>query len=103
MTIAGQTFTVTQAGTSGSWYGTWTYRKRITIDRTKVAGAAALSSFPVLYSVTDANLRTVANGGGVGKNDGTDILFTAADGATKLNHEIELYNPSTGQLVAWVN
>jgi hypothetical protein len=45
--------------------------------------------------VTDANLKTVTNGGGVGKSDETDILFTAFDGVTKLNHEMELYNGST--------
>ena len=34
--------------------------------------------------------ETVANGGNVGKCDGSDILFTASDGATKLAHEIEI-------------
>jgi len=53
--------------------------------------------------VTDANLKTVGNGGSVGKADGTDILFTASDGATKLAHEIESYNAVTGQLIAWVS
>ena len=33
---------------------------------------------------------------------GNDILFTAADGTTKLNHEMELYNSASGQLLAWV-
>ena len=56
----------------------------------------------MLFSVTDANLKTVANGGSVGKADGTDLLFTASDGVTKLNHELEFYNPATGQVSAWV-
>jgi len=56
----------------------------------------------VLISVTDANLKTVANGGGVGKSDGTDIVFTASDGVTKLDHEIESYNASTGLFISWV-
>jgi MSHA biogenesis protein MshQ len=38
----------------------------------------------------------------VGKSDGTDILFTASDGTTKLDHELELYNSTTGQVIAWV-
>lgn len=87
------------AGGSG---GAWTDRKQLTIDKTKVAGGADLADFPVLVSVTDASLKTVANGGKVGKSDGTDILFTAADGLTKLNHEIERYTATTGELVAWV-
>ena len=98
--VASATYTI--AGSS--WYNTsWSDRTSITIDHTKVEGASNLSNFPVLVSLTDANLATVVNGGNVGLADATDILFTAADGATKLNHEIEQYNPATGQLIAWVN
>ncbi|MBZ5607240.1 MAG: DUF2341 domain-containing protein [Acidobacteriia bacterium] len=86
-----------------SWYnGSWTSRKAFTIDHTKVSGSSNLTNFPVLISVTDASLRSLGNGGNVGKNDGTDILFTASDGSTKLNHELETYSPTTGQLIAWV-
>src|SRR5581483_470952 len=53
-------------------------------------------------SATDASLKTIGNGGKVGLLDGTDILFTASDGITKLSHELESYNPTTGQLTAWV-
>jgi len=80
----------------------WNYRRTITIDHTKVSGSTALTNFAVLVSVTDANLKTVANGGSVGKVDGTDIYFTGSDGTTKLSHEIESYDATTGQLVAWV-
>ena len=89
---------------NGTWYkSSWTNRKAVTIDHTQVSGSANLANFPVLFSVIDANLKTVANGGNVGKSDGTDILFTAGDGVTKLSHEIERYDPATGELVAWVN
>src|SRR6266852_2185273 len=82
-----------------TWYNSaWTNRKPITIDHTKVSGGSDLTNFPMLFSVTDANLKTVANGGSVGKADGTDILFTASDGVTKLSHEIETYSAATGQL-----
>lgn len=79
-----------------SWYNTsWLYRKAITIDYTKV-GAGPHSNFPVLISITDANLQISA------LSTGNDILFTSSDGATKLSHEIENYTSSTGTLVAWV-
>jgi hypothetical protein len=64
--------------------------------------ASTLANFPVVLSVTDPNLISVSNGGFVGRPDGTDILFTASDGSTQLNHEIETYNPATGKLIAWV-
>ena len=82
---------------SGSWYsvgGAWNYRKALTINHGQVAGS--LANFPVLVSVTDSNLAAGAQA------SGNDILFTAADGVTKLNHEMEQYVSGTGQLIAWV-
>jgi hypothetical protein len=83
-----------------AWYsagGTWTNRKQITINHAQVSGSASLAGFPVLISLTDPNLQALA------RSDAADILFTAGDGLTKLNHEIESYNSATGQLTAWVN
>ena len=74
----------------------WQYRKKITIDHTKVAGD--LTNFPVLVSATDTDLRDRAQA------DGDDILFMGGTGvATKLYHEIEEYDDSSGKLIAWVN
>jgi hypothetical protein len=91
--------TISSPSQSG-WYGvggTWSSRKPLTINHTQVSGSSAITGFPVLISLTDANLKAAA------KTDGSDILFTAADGLTKLNHQIEQYNSATGQLTAWVN
>lgn len=86
-----------------AWYsGTWGYRKQISINKEKVIGGANLSNYVLLFSVIDPSLRHTSYGGGVGKTDGTDILFTSSDGTTKLNHEIEYYASSTGQIIAWV-
>jgi len=78
------------------WYdAAWAYRKKITIDNTKVA--ATLTDFPVLISLsTDTELA------GNAQDDGDDILFTTTDGITKINHEIETFNGTSGQLVTWV-
>jgi hypothetical protein len=84
-----------------AWYNTvWLYRKKITIDATKISGTQ--TNFPYLFSSTDNDLRYTGSGGHVGKSDGTDIVFTDSDGITKLSHEIENYTSSTGALVAWV-
>ena len=81
-----------------AWYNVnWNYRKKITIDNTKVSGSANLSNFPVLINLSsDNDLKNNAQA------DGDDILFTSSDGTTKLDHEIEKYVSSTGELVAWV-
>ena len=78
------------------WYNSnWQYRKQITINSANVS--ANLSDFPVLINLaTDTDLASDA------QNDGDDILFTAADEVTKLKHEIESFNGTTGELLAWV-
>jgi fibronectin-binding autotransporter adhesin len=79
-----------------TWYnGSWLYRKAITIDHTKV-GTGPHTNFPVLISSTDADLLARA------QTDADDILFTSADGSTKLDHQIESYTSGTGTIVAWV-
>ncbi|MBN1115624.1 MAG: DUF2341 domain-containing protein, partial [Bacteroidales bacterium] len=78
----------------------FTFEKTITIDENKVSGNENLIDFPLLYSVTDPDLRTAPNGG-VENASGWDIAFTDLAG-NKLDHEIESYNPSTGDLIAWV-
>jgi hypothetical protein len=79
------------------WYNSgWLYRKAITIDYTKVA-AGPHANFPMLISRVDTDLQNKAQA------DADDILFTAANGTTKLSHEIESYTDASGALVAWVN
>ncbi|HSW96878.1 MAG TPA: DUF2341 domain-containing protein [Candidatus Saccharimonadales bacterium] len=86
-----------------AWFNTsFVYRKTITIDHTKVVGGSDLSNFPVLISITDPNLRTVANGGFVQNTSGYDILFTDTTQTIKLDHEIEKYDPTTGEIDMWV-
>ncbi len=81
----------------------YSYGKQLLVDGTKVSGSTDLINFTMLVSMTDADLRSVANGGDVESSNGYDILFTYGDcGATTLAHQIENYNPVTGNFVAWV-
>ncbi len=82
------------AGTS--WYSAdpWSRRIPITVDSAQVG--ADLTNFPVLVSLTNATLAAEAQA------DGSDIRFTAADGVSPLDHEIERFDSGTGTLVAWV-
>lgn len=43
------------------------------------------------------------SGGYVTNSNGYDIIFTADDGITQLNHQLEKYVSTTGELVVWVN
>lgn len=82
---------------TANWYDeNWLHRKSVSFSSSMVSGSSDLTNFPVLVKVsgdTDLSSNALANG--------DDILFTASDGTTKLNHEIESY--SAGNLIAWVN
>lgn len=62
------------------------------------------TNFPVLISVTYADLATTAHGGDVQNINGYDITFASDSlGNTPLNWDVEYYNPVNGNLIAWVN
>ncbi|MEK6336843.1 MAG: DUF2341 domain-containing protein [Acidobacteriota bacterium] len=87
---------------SSSSGGTYAYRRSITIDHTKVPNSDQVN-FPLLISGTYSYLATVANAGNVQNANGYDIIFTSDSGcATKLDHEIETYNATTGAVNYWV-
>ena len=90
---------------SSGWFdANWPYRKRIVIDGDQVSGTGSHSNFPVLISVaanSDNDLKFTGSGGHVGIIDGTDIFLTNDEGS-KLDHEIEGYDPVTGELTLWV-
>jgi len=77
------------------WNKNWSYRKAITINYTKVDGT--LNNFPVLIRlISDSNLSSHV------QPNGNDIVFTDKN-RNKLHHEIELFNGTNGELIAWVN
>ena len=81
---------------------TWTYRKKITFNSSMIE--SDLTNFPVLvHNDSDTDLKDNA------LSNGNDIIFlqTSYDWTTstwrdKLDHEIEEYNTTTGELWAWV-
>ncbi len=83
--------------TNGDWWNTdWNYRKLITINSSQVE--STLSNFPVLINLaSDSDLVAHA------QLDGDDIAFVLDSDNTQLNHEIELFNDITGELICWVN
>jgi len=76
--------------------GAWCRRMELTIPAGKVTGGPH-AKFPLLVDfAADANLAMHA------RSDGADILFTAANGTTKLDHERVTFVKSNGRLLAWV-
>jgi hypothetical protein len=96
---ASVTVTLSPAQCASTGYG---YQRIIVIDHTKVPNTDQ-TNFPFLFNTTDPALASTANGGNVESASGYDIIFsTDPNGLTKLDHELEEYNPVTGQVVAWV-
>jgi parallel beta-helix repeat protein len=86
--------------------GIFQYRKPITIPFGNVGGSCTtyLENFPLLIKITDTDLITKA------RDDGYDIVFRSLEANTcapeaapcGLYHEVERWNSSTGELIAWV-
>jgi len=80
----------------------YNWRKQITINTNSWEGDATLYDFPIMVSMVDDDLKSVNFGGKVISQTGNDIRFTAADGISQLDFDLEKYNPETGECVAWV-
>ena len=82
------------ASNSNDWQKAgWLYRMEIQVNSSKID--VNLTDFPMLLSITDSDLKNHA------RNDGSDIVFIN-ENDDELNHEIEYYNSSTGELIVWV-
>lgn len=96
-----------KAATQDTWFtpaaGTYKYRKKLTLDNTLVSGSTDLTNFPALVAFTDADLKVTGSGGDVTNSSGYDIIFTSSAATpTQLDHEIEKYTSTTGEIVMWV-
>jgi len=103
-----------QAGAQ-SWMTGYAYRKKITIDKSKVLPVTVtengkpvvkdLSDFQVLIEIQDADLVYVPGSCANKMADaaGRDISFTLASSpSVPLNFQLENYEPSSGKLSCWV-
>lgn len=81
----------------------WTITSNLWSEIAVGVNPPTLTNFPVLVSETsDVDLKTTANGGKVTNSSGYDIIFTDSSEVTKLNHEIERYIATTGEIAMWV-
>lgn len=88
--------------TQKDWFDkAWKQRRKIKLVGKKLtlSTGSDISNFPLLFKTTDIELKNHA------LSNGFDILFTitSTDGViTQLNHEIEKFTPSTGELVVFI-
>jgi len=78
-----------------AWLSGWKYRKKITIDHTKID--SNLKNFPVLVKLTSSNFDFSK-----ARSDGYDIRFTASDGTTLLKYERERHDSANQVAEYWV-
>ncbi len=96
---ASATITLAPTQCASSGFG---YQRVIVIDHTKVPNTDQ-TNFPFLFNTTDPDLASTTNGGHVASFYGYDIIFSLdPNGLTKLDDEMEEYNPITGQVIAWI-
>ncbi|MCC6435440.1 MAG: DUF2341 domain-containing protein [Acidimicrobiales bacterium] len=55
-----------------------------------------MTDYPLLVQLTSPELAAAA------QPDGDDLVFVGGDGVTRLDHELESWDPLTGSLTAWV-
>ena len=79
----------------------YSFERDITVDYTKVAGGADLYNFPMLVSYSGATFLRGSPLGPIMNTNGYDIIFTDSN-HNKLDHQIEYYNGTNGDLIAWV-
>jgi outer membrane protein assembly factor BamB len=90
-----ESFSFTTRKAAAAWWDSdWAYRKEIIVDHAQVSESQ--SNFPLMVSIDDGSLLDLV------QEDGDDIAFTDYSGA-QLDHEIEFYDPASGELVVWVN
>lgn len=92
--------TVAAPATPPAFANGYFYRRRIVIPPQPTAGEP-VGDFVLYVDERGDWLKDVARGGRVQSPAGHDIRFTLEDGS-KLDHELDLYDPVAGALTAWV-
>ena len=77
-----------------AWYSNWAFREMITFNN---AVDNDLTNFPVLLNISNHHFLKYCAG-----SSGADLAFTLVDGSTKLDHEIEYFDKTNGQVWAWI-
>jgi hypothetical protein len=80
--------------TGGPYDQDWGEKKKITIHGGQVY--EDLTDFPMYFIYRDIDVANKA------QSDGDDIMFVSSDLDTKLDHEMESYDSTTGEMIVWI-
>jgi hypothetical protein len=94
--LAFASIVVFAAMAQADWYDSgWLYRQELVLNNS--ASTTSLSNVPVLVHLTGSNFNFNS-----AQANGQDIRFTAADGSTLLNHEVESWDQAGQEAWVWV-
>ena len=79
----------------------YNYERDIIVDFTKVEGGSDLSNYPLLINLTGQTFLKPSPTGRILNVNCYDLIFTD-DNYNKLDHQLEYYNGTNGDLIAWV-
>jgi hypothetical protein len=89
-----------------NWMAGYNYRKKVTINKSKVSGTVNLTNFPVLVALTSSDLQYLpgrCSGNKISGPMGCDISFAAVSTPTiPLDFQLDTYHAATGELMCWV-
>ena len=94
-------FILISATSEAQWVPGYTYKSLVRVGGSQVCGSTTHTNFPIMVNIT-ADFLKPAPAGLITNSNGYDIIFTASDGTTILDHQIDHYNSVTGEYVAWV-
>lgn len=86
---------------SGVYSNGYSYRRKITIDNTKVSGTSNFTDITVPFAGTYSYLADTSNAGKVESSSGNDIRFETSTG-TQIKHDLAYYDNTTGEIEAWL-
>lgn len=93
-----------QAVLAQSWLNGYNYRKKITIDKSRIKGNVNLVDFPFLITVVDPDLVNLQHcDPKLTDPGGLDISFCLASQPTiPIAFQLDSYDPALGKLTCWI-
>lgn len=95
--IVALSFTIEPSFGTDEWWDTnWTYRMKILFNNTAISENLVNFPMPLVFSSSHSDFWSNV------KSDGADIRFIDADGFVELYFELENWNYTSNNMVAWV-